>query len=82
MLNSLGRNFPSLAYRGNRNGIRNERLHTPEQRDYTVIQLSESRLLMYCLALLFRDKEKHKVKGICRMNGRNGQYITGNLSEL
>lgn len=43
MLNSLGRNFPSPAYRGNRNGIRNERLHTPEQWDYTMIQLSELR---------------------------------------
>lgn len=43
MLSSLGRNFPSPAYKGNRNEIRNERLHTPEQWDYTVIQLSELR---------------------------------------
>lgn len=41
MLSSLGRNFPFWPTKGNRNGIRNERLHIPEQWDYTVIPLSE-----------------------------------------
>lgn len=57
MLNSLGGNFLFLPYRGNKNGIRNERLHTSEQQDYTAIQLS---LLEKCVVNVNSGIELHR----------------------